>query len=155
MSADRPSQFPWPPLLLVLSIVAAWLLNRFVPLAWPGLNDGPARMVGYGFGILGVGLLFWAIATLKRHETTVMPHQPSTVLVTVGPYTHLRNPIYLADVFIMFGLAELSQNIWFVVMALLFAVAVTWLAILPEEAHLEARFGDNYLKYKSNTRRWI
>jgi protein-S-isoprenylcysteine O-methyltransferase Ste14 len=29
------------------------------------------------------------------------------------------------------------------------------LAILPEERHLEARFGDDYLEYKARTRRWF
>jgi protein-S-isoprenylcysteine O-methyltransferase Ste14 len=29
------------------------------------------------------------------------------------------------------------------------------LAILPEERHLEARFGEDYLAYKDRTRRWF
>jgi protein-S-isoprenylcysteine O-methyltransferase Ste14 len=42
-----------------------------------------------------------------------------------------------------------------VILALPFAVLVTWLAILPEERHLEERFGDAYRDYKARTRRWI
>ena len=53
------------------------------------------------------------------------------------------------------GLAEVTKNIWFVILGLGFAVAVTWLSILPEERHLEARFGDDYRAYKDKTRRWI
>ena len=41
------------------------------------------------------------------------------------------------------------------IMAPVFAVAVLALAILPEERHLEARFGDAYLDYKARTRRWF
>jgi len=29
------------------------------------------------------------------------------------------------------------------------------LAILPEERHLETRFGDDYAAYKASTRRWF
>ena len=56
---------------------------------------------------------------------------------------------------ILLGAAELTKNIWFVVCAALFAILVTVLAILPEERHLEARFGDDYREYKSRSRRWL
>lgn len=84
-----------------------------------------------------------------------MPNQRSDHLVTIGPYAFRRNPIYLGEVFVMFGLAEVTSNIWFVIAGLVFAVAVTWLAILPEERHLEARFGAAWIEYKEKTRRWI
>jgi protein-S-isoprenylcysteine O-methyltransferase Ste14 len=42
-----------------------------------------------------------------------------------------------------------------VILAPVFAVLMTWLAILPEERHLEAKFGDAYRAYKARTRRWI
>jgi protein-S-isoprenylcysteine O-methyltransferase Ste14 len=53
------------------------------------------------------------------------------------------------------GLAELAKNVWIAVLAIPFAILVTWLAILPEEVHLEARFGDAFRDYKARTRRWI
>ena len=56
---------------------------------------------------------------------------------------------------ILLGLAELSHNIWLAILAPVFAVAVTWLAILPEERHLETRFGDAYRAYKARSRRWL
>ena len=60
-----------------------------------------------------------------------------------------------ADVMILLGAAELSKNIWFVIGAAVFGVLVTVLAILPEERHLEARFGDAYRNYKQRSRRWL
>ena len=56
---------------------------------------------------------------------------------------------------ILIGLAELTKNIWIVLLIPVFAVLVTWLAIIPEEKHLEARFGDAYRVYKERTRRLI
>ena len=155
MTSDRPSNLPWPPVLLVFAVLAPWLLNRFVPLNWPGLDDGPARLVGLGFAVVGLTLLFWAVRTLRHHDTTIMPHRASRALVTDGPFAWCRNPIYLSDVFLLLALADWTKNIWFIVAALGFAMLVTWLAIVPEEAHLEARFGDAYRNYKATTRRWI
>jgi protein-S-isoprenylcysteine O-methyltransferase Ste14 len=153
--AERPSRFPWPPMLLAGGVAAAVVLGYLVPLAWPGIDDAPAHYVGLGFGVLGIALLAYAILTLRRHDTTVMPDQGATTLVTDGPYRRFRNPIYLADVLILLGIAELTKNVWFVAAAAAFAVLVTWLAILPEERHLERRFGRAYLDYKARSRRWI
>lgn len=155
MSADRPTAFPWPPVLLILCAVGAWLFGRWSPLPWPGIDDSAAQIVGYSFGVIGMALIAWGIITLRRHNTTFQPHQGSTNLVTTGPFSVLRNPIYLGDVFVFFGIAEVTKNIWFVMFGVVFALAVTWLAIRPEEAHLEARFGDAYRDYKAKTRRWI
>jgi protein-S-isoprenylcysteine O-methyltransferase Ste14 len=85
----------------------------------------------------------------------VLPDVGATQLVTSGPYWRYRNPIYLADAMILLGAAELTKNIWLVAAAAVFAGLVTWLAILPEELHLERRFGQAYLDYKKKSRRWI
>ena len=93
--------------------------------------------------------------TLGRYGTTVQPNAGATTLVTSGPFNFFRNPIYLADALILFGVAEITTNIWFVIAALVFGLLVTWFAIIPEERHLERRFGQAYLDYKAKTRRWL
>jgi len=153
--AEQPTRLPWPPILLIVVVAVAVLLGQVLPLPWPGLNDLPARVVGVGFGAGGVILLVAAILTLRRHGTTVQPNVGATTLVTTGPFSFFRNPIYLADVLILFGVAEITTNIWFVIGALVFGLMVTWFAILPEERHLERRFGQAYLDYKAKTRRWL
>ena len=153
--AAPPSRLPWPPILLVGVIVGAVMLGRLAPLPWPGLDDAPARAVGLGLGAAGIVLSIVAILTLRRHATTVRPDASASVLVTSGPYRRLRNPIYLADCLILLGLAEVTKNVWFVAASLAFVLLVTWLAIVPEEHHLETRFGEAYLDYKAKTRRWL
>ena len=152
---ERPSYIPWPPILLVAAVVAAMLLARFYPLSWPGSNDTAAQAVGLSIGIGGIVLMAWSVWTLRRAKTTVLPNQAADALVTTGPYKRFRNPIYIADVMLLLGMAELTKNIWFVIGAAIFVVLVTWLAILPEERHLEARFGDEYTDYKQKSRRWL
>jgi protein-S-isoprenylcysteine O-methyltransferase Ste14 len=153
--AGRANSFPWPPLLLVACVAAAIVLDRQAGLAWPGLDDWPAQAVGLGFGVIGLTLIVTAIVTLANAGTTIMPHGISTELVTTGPYWRFRNPIYLGEAFMLLGAAELSKNVWFVIAAAVFAGLVTVLQILPEERHLEARFGDAYRDYKARSRRWL
>lgn len=152
---DRPSEMPWPPIILVAVVVGAIGLGYLAPLPWPGLDDTPAHMIGLGIGVAGVVLVVWALATLRSHGTTILPDAGATHLVTSGPYRRFRNPIYLADAMMLLGVAELTKNFWLVVAAAVFAALVTWLAILPEERHLQRRFGQAYLDYKAKSRRWI
>jgi len=152
---ERPTSLPWPPILLIIVVGAAVLLGYVAPSPWPGLGGLPSRIVGLGFGAAGVVLLVTAIVTLRRHGTTVQPNAGATTLVTSGPFRFFRNPIYLADALILFGVAEITTNIWFVIAALVFGLLVTWFAIIPEERHLERRFGQAYLDYKAKTRRWL
>lgn len=153
--ADRPSRIPWPPMLLVGAIAAGWALQRVRPLPWPGLDDWPARAVGLGLGLAGVALLAWAALTFRRHRTNILPNRGADALVTDGPFRRYRNPIYVADVLILLGAAELTKSLWMVLLLPVFVGLVTWLAILPEERHLQAKFGDAYRAYRERTKRWI
>lgn len=153
--ADRPSAFPWPPVLFAAALIAAWVLGRWRPLPWPGLDDWPARLVGYGIGAAGIALSGWTVWTLKRAATNMMPHRAADRLVTTGPYRIWRHPLYMAEALMLLGLAQVTGNIWFAISALLFALAMHALAILPEERHLEARFGAEFEAYRDRTRRWF
>jgi len=154
-TTSGPSAIPRPPLLIAAVLVIGWLAERLYPLSWPGLDDWPARLVGYGLGIAGIALVAWATVTFRRAGATIHPQRGADRLVTDGPFLWRRNPIYMGHVLIFLGLAELTHNIWFVVLAAVYALAVYWLAILPEERHLEERFGRAYLDYKERTRRWF
>lgn len=153
--ADRPAAVPWPPILVGAVLAAGVLLGRFYPLAWPGMDDLPARIIGYGVGAAGIALVAWGFLTLWRAGTTIMPNQRADLLVTGGAFRFRRNPIYMGEVLIFLGLAELTHNIWFAILAPLLAIGLYVLAIRPEEQHLEIRFGQAYLDYKERTRRWF
>lgn len=150
-----PSHFPWPPVLFLSTAAAGWFLQRTWPLAWPGLDDAPARIIGKGFIVCGFGLGIWALVTMIRSSAEFRPHAAATVLVTSGPFRRFRNPMYLGYALILLGLADAAHNIWIALLTPVFAIAVTQLAILPEERHLEAKFGDAYRTYKETSRRWL
>ena len=151
----RSSTVPWPAVLFVAALGAGVLLGRLYPLPWPGLDDLAARVIGYGLGAAGIALMAWGFLTLYRAGTTVLPHKRVDRLVTHGAFRFRRNPIYMGEVLVFLGLAQVTGNIWLAIVAPLFALAVHGLAILPEERHLEARFGEAYLDYKERTRRWF
>jgi protein-S-isoprenylcysteine O-methyltransferase Ste14 len=152
---NAPTAVPWPAVLLVAAFALAIGLGRLNPLPWPGLDDPAARIIGYGLGAVGVSLMAWGFLTLQRAGTTVLPHKRVDKLVTDGAFRFRRNPIYMGETLVILALAQPTHNIWFVLLAPLFAIGVYWLAILPEERHLEERFGAAYVEYKERTRRWF
>jgi protein-S-isoprenylcysteine O-methyltransferase Ste14 len=153
--AAAPSSVPWPPLLLAALIAVAVAAGYVIPLPWPGQDDLMAHVAGLALGLAGLALIAWAAWTLRRHGTTILPDKAADVLVTDGPFRFRRNPIYIGHVLVLLGIAEVTHNIWFAILAIPYVPLVTWLAILPEERHLEARFGDAYRAYKARARRWI
>ena len=112
-AANRPSAVPWPPILFAGAIAAALLLARMFPLAWPGLDDTGAQVVGYAFGLAGLALTCWGLVTLYRARTNILPHKGADRLVTEGAFRFRRNPIYMGEALILLGLAQVTLNIWF------------------------------------------
>ncbi|MGH6815649.1 MAG: methyltransferase family protein [Hyphomicrobiaceae bacterium] len=151
-----PASFPWPPVLFGCAIGVAWVLDGFTPLSWPDFLAGPpAQTAGYFLCLVGIVLIAWAKIRLMRAGTTVWPDAAATVLVIGGPYRLTRHPIYLGLVLILLGLGETMFNAWFLATAAAFVVLMYRVAIMPEEHHMEARFGDAYRSYRACTPRWL
>jgi protein-S-isoprenylcysteine O-methyltransferase Ste14 len=135
---------------LVLALLLGWIWPRD---PWLG---GALRWV---FGLAsvgsGVGMIATAFSHFRRTQQDAKPWTPATEMITEGPYAFTRNPMYLGLVSIMIGLGYLVGNGWFAITAILAALVVQKLAIEPEEAYLEEKFGDDYRAYKRRVRRWI
>ena len=152
----RPNRLPWPPLIYLAAIAASIVLHLVYPLPFIGPPLSDILFAGGGLLIIGVVAIdFSAIRTLQRAKTTVMPHRGSEHLVTEGPFSFSRNPIYLANTMLMFGAGLMSQIVWFFPLGLIAAFLTQKLAIEREEKHLEIRFGKRYRDYAKRVRRWI
>ena len=63
--------------------------------------------------------------------------------------------MYLQMVIGCVGFSILLWNVWILALTPLCAWLLYRLAIVPEEAYLERKFGETYLSYKRRVRRWI
>jgi protein-S-isoprenylcysteine O-methyltransferase Ste14 len=142
-----------PPLVFAGHLLSAFVLHWLAPLHL-GLDpyEVPAGLV-----LLLAGLLLggFAVSRLMRAHTSPDPNQPTTALVTDGPYRFTRNPIYLGFFAIYLGFTLVFGTLWGVVLAPSLALAVTRAAIRPEEGYLERKFGEQYASYRSRVRQWI
>lgn len=134
---------------LLLGIAMEWL--------WPiGLGVGGWQpWVGGLLILLGLALIVAGLLKLRRAGTSVHPNEPTVVLVTDGPWRYTRNPLYLALALIYLGIAIAAESVWAIVLIVPALFVIRYAVIGREERYLEAKFGDDYRRYKVAVRRWI
>lgn len=76
-------------------------------------------------------------------------------LVTSGPFAHVRNPLYIGNFVLAYGLVVLSKVDWLlwafpVAFFFQYAAIVAW-----EESVLLGSFGGEYERYRSEVRAWM
>jgi protein-S-isoprenylcysteine O-methyltransferase Ste14 len=154
MSRDKPGTRILPPLPYVAAGVLGWWLDRNVIAI--GLPLGPAQWPLALLAIAaGTGLMVWAARTLWRRKTTVNPFAAASNLCREGPFRFSRNPIYLGDWLVLAGASAALDSAWPLLFSPLVWLVVRHGVIRPEEAHLEAMFGDAYRAYCADVRRWL
>lgn len=152
----RPNSLPWPPIIYLAAIAVSVLLNVLYPARWFGQPlSGILFAIGWLMIAAFVALNISAIRAMRRAGTTVRPDRGTDHLVTDGPFSFTRNPLYLAGVMLLTGIGLVSGVVWFLLFAILAAFAVQKLAIEREERHLQAKFGNIYLDYARRVRPWI
>lgn len=151
-----PARAPWPPILIAAAVLVGQAVDRASEGAMQALAAFPgAAALGGAIVVLALANDLWCAATLRRHETTIMPHRPASRLATDGPFRWSRNPIYVSHVAVVFGLGLLLGSPFTMLLTPLLALGLHSLSILPEERHLLGKFGDDYRAYMARTRRWL
>lgn len=142
-----------PPVIYLLFLAAAWLLESALPIALP--RNLWTHYLGWGLIDAGVLLMLWAGLLMLWRRTTVNPYGKPAKLLEEGPFGFSRNPIYLADSLIYCGIALLWGTLWpwLLLPALIFTMQRA--VIMLEERLLTQLFGDDYLAYCGRVRRWL
>jgi protein-S-isoprenylcysteine O-methyltransferase Ste14 len=150
---DNPGVIAPPPLVYLAGMVLGFGIEMLAPIR---LSGSPAfLLVGWGLLALAMGLSAWGYATMRRAGTNIDPREPATTVVQSGPYRFSRNPLYLSLTLFQAGLGFLLRDPWMWV-SLVFVLAIIRQGVVArEERYLEAKFGFEYLQYKSRVRRWL
>ena len=140
-------------MLWLVNAVISVLLHLFMRL--PIMRYRICLVCGIVLIILAPTLALSALITMKSAGTNVDPAKPALTIVRDGPFRFTRNPMYLALCLVQIALS-FFLNDW---ITLLFVVPLALIlhygVILREERYLTAKFGDPYLEYKREVRRWI
>ena len=147
------------------------------------LHNTGVVIVGFGFALLGAGLdsilgitafhsvfvttlagllltigfllRVWATYHFYEHQMRVISLVPQNALITTGPYRISRNPLYLGgNVFIFLGAVLFLGSPSGIVLTALNILLVDFM-IRREEKQLEREFGEEWVRYKNQVRRWL
>ncbi len=142
-----------PPLLLVGLVAAA--TQRPGRDEVPGLGPAPVLL---GMSVALIGLVVRAIVIGLAPAGTSGKNrdaQMAVTLTTTGPYSVVRHPLYVGNLWLWLGPAIAAQTWWgVVIVALVFSLYYERI-MYTEEAFLRQTFGAEYLAWAATTPAFI
>ena len=76
-------------------------------------------------------------------------------LITEGPFAFVRNPLYVGNFFIVFGLCLFIHSLWFAGLSVFLFAFQYYHIVLYEEKILEDSYGEEYINYKKRVNTWF
>jgi protein-S-isoprenylcysteine O-methyltransferase Ste14 len=106
--------------------------------------------------IAGTFLALICIATfIVIGKGTPAPFDPPREFVARGPYTYVRNPMYIGGLTLLAGFGLYQHSLSILILTVIFLAVVHLLVVFVEEPGLENLFGQSYFEYKNQVNRWI
>src|SRR5262245_25480816 len=150
---DHPRVIAFPPLLFASTLVAGWLLHWAFPHRL--LPPLPARVLGAALVVTALLLAASARRAMVRAGTNVDPREPTTAIVTDGPFRVTRNPLYMSLVLFYLGGTLLIDDFAPLVLLAPVLLVLHFGIVRREEQYLEDKFGDVYRAYRARVRRYL
>ncbi len=147
-------KFP-PPLLYLGMILLGWLIDYLLNIPGVSLASGILNILGSAAILLGIAFNLSAFLHFRKQDENPIPWTGSEQMIASGIYRFTRNPMYLGMSLISLGIGILVGSYALIAAAIIATIIIDRLVIIPEETYLKARFGEGYLAYKTQVRRWI
>jgi len=129
--------------------VAFILLITFTTDSWD--PNSPIDLI-----IEWTGYIFLIIATLGRLWCSIyIGGYKNNKIINEGPYSIVRNPLYLFSFFGIIGLGLAAENLLVLFLAIPWFIIYYPSVVYKEEKDLEAKFGKEFIDYKNKTPRWF
>jgi protein-S-isoprenylcysteine O-methyltransferase Ste14 len=102
--------------------------------------------------LCGEGIRFYTVGYVPRGTSGRNTlGQVADTLNTTGMYAVVRNPLYLGNFIIWFGLSLFMKLWWFTALIVLFFLVFYERIIFTEERFLREKFGDEFLQWAEQT----
>lgn len=143
-------------LFLIVPIFYIWIPYEIISSRFVfSLSMGKFRYIGIIFIISGIFIaISCSINFVLKGKGSPIPFSETEKLIVSGFYRFVRNPLYIAAVFVFSGEGLLFESIGiFIYCVLMFAVFN--IQVIMEETFLKERFGESYKQYCEAVPRWI
>lgn len=117
--------------------------------AWPA----PLGWLGVLLAAAGAGLALWAQAHMGASWRIGAAGGSLGRLITDGPFTWSRNPVFLGQIVLVWGVALGGDPVAAVLALVVTVAAVSQVAV--EERVIAAGLGTEYAAYRAGVNRWL
>ncbi len=113
-------------------------------------------LIGVVFVLIGESFRFWGVS-YAGSETRTTGKVGASNLVTQGPFAYVRNPLYLGNILMYFGISVMSNSLvpYLQVLSILYFTFQYYFIIKEEEGFLKTEFGEKYEHYFNNVNRFL
>jgi len=144
-----------PPILFFALLVSGSIAQRFYSLTIMHGNFFIRLIVG-SLMLLASGLLAVnTLTTMRKNKTDITFKNQTTSFIIEGSFQYTRNPLYLSLLLVMGSLAFYANTVWLLISLIVLFFLLNFGVIVREERYLEEKFGEEYILYKKEVRRWI
>ncbi len=139
-------------------LLGAWLIIYAINPAWAGVLSIPfpgwLRWAGFALGLASLAFWIWTQVALGKQWSPQLQLRKQHQLITTGPYSRIRHPLYTAMLGYSIGVALVTANWAFVALV---AVMIAWLPVrvAREEQMMMEKFGEEYQAYMRSTGRFF
>ena len=105
--------------------------------------------------VLSIPIVVSAFKALARARTAFDARKPTSTIVSDGAFQYSRNPTYLSLTLLYVGLSFVLGWPWVLFMVVPAVALTQWGVVVREERYLEAKFGEEYRRYKAKVRQWL
>lgn len=147
-------RFP-PPLVYAGMLFLGFAVGRLIGRPAVGLDMMTGSVIGILLALTGTVVMLAAIGVFRKLGNNLEPWRPATTVVSTGVYRFTRNPMYLGMALIFTALALIFDSLAALLLLPAVIIIIQTQVIAREERYLEAKFGETYLAYKQQVRRWL
>ena len=123
---------------------------------WADGRPGIWNLFGLIPVMFGIACLIWIMVLgFAQIPDKVKLEWNSPFLLTRGPYSFTRNPMYVAELGLWLGWAIFYGSFIVFIGFVVLCVIVNFFILPREERALEERFGESFRQYKKTTPRWL
>jgi protein-S-isoprenylcysteine O-methyltransferase Ste14 len=145
-----------PPVISLAALFIGLVLDWLAPIGL--IQTALPRTARVSLAVVIGAFAVWSAARgireFRRMKTPLDPRKQVAALVTAGIFASTRNPLYQSQGLFLLAFAVGLASDWTMLLIVPWAVAMHVGVVLREERYLEAKFSEDYRRYRERVPRY-